>query len=127
MTAYHGNYRTWWKFAYQCVLEVEVRRRRQNWNWDHILDHRNSCRSYADVYRAKLTSKKPNAETLKQCEEFEMKLDLYNIIIIRQKIELEVEKLGKLEKEQPKKGWFSWWGGKESETKTNDDTDDISE
>lgn len=51
---------------------------------------------------------------------------MYNIILIRQKIELEVEKLGKLEKEQPKKGWFGWWSGKDSDTKASDNTDDIS-
>lgn len=78
------------------------------------------------IYRTKLTSKKPSADIVKQCEDYELKLDLYNIIIIRQKIELEVEKLGKLEKEQPKKGWFGWWSGKDTEAKPNDNTDDIS-
>lgn len=48
--AYRGNYRAWWKFAYECILEVEVRRRRKNWNWEYILDHRSSCKAYAEVF-----------------------------------------------------------------------------
>lgn len=43
-------------------------------------------------------------------EECEKKLDLTSIVIMRQKIELEMEKL-ELQKTESK-GWFSsWWGG----------------
>lgn len=43
-------------------------------------------------------------------EECEKKLDLTSIVILRQKIELEMEKL-ELQKSDSK-GWFSsWWGG----------------
>lgn len=55
---YKGNYREWWKFAITCVLEEDVRRRQRNWNWNHISQHRNLCREYADAYQTKLQNKK---------------------------------------------------------------------
>lgn len=51
---YKGNYRAWWQFAYTCVLEGEVRRRRRNWNWENILNHRQMCKEYRVLYQKKL-------------------------------------------------------------------------
>lgn len=49
-------------------------------------------------------------QALVQCEE---ELDLFNMILIRNRVDFEVEKSGLLQKaEPPKSGWFSgWWGG----------------
>jgi vacuolar protein sorting-associated protein 13A/C len=46
---YRGHAKEWWNFAYQCVLETEVRRRKQNWSWEHIKGYREKYRSYAEV------------------------------------------------------------------------------
>ncbi|CAG9795097.1 unnamed protein product [Diatraea saccharalis] len=111
---YKGHYKEWWHFAYKCILEEEVRRQRRNWEWTHMLSHRRLCKSYATAYQAKL-SNNGKVSTEYQCvlNEAEKKLDLFNLVVIRQKIEMEVERLGKLEAEANKsRGWFSgWWGG----------------
>lgn len=79
-----------WKFAYTCVLEEEVRRSRRNWDWNNMKLHRDTCRHYAKVYQTKLTSKKVPAGIDEHITECERKLDIFNLVIIRQQIELEV-------------------------------------
>lgn len=89
---YKGNYKQWWHFAYTCILEEDIRRRRRNWLWSHMKQHRNLCRSYAAVYRAKLTSNKGKLtqEQLKLLEDCEKTIDIFNLVVIRQQIEMEV-------------------------------------
>jgi len=110
---YKGHVREWWQYAYTCVLEEEVRRRRRNWDWLHIQNHRKICKDYAKAYQQKLATTKPPAEVVKTCEHCEKCLDVLNIILIRQKIEVEVERRGLLEQQsRSQAGWFSgWWGG----------------
>lgn len=86
---YRGHYKVWWKFAFDSVLH-DVRRRKKNWSWDHMLEHRNLCKSYADVYKTKMTAKKISGELTATCEFYEEKLDLFSLVVIRQRIELEV-------------------------------------
>lgn len=86
---YRGNYKVWWKFAFDSVLH-DVRRRKNNWSWDHMLEHRNLCKSYADVYKNKMTVKKVSSELVATCDFYEEKLDLFSLVVIRQRIELEV-------------------------------------
>lgn len=103
-----------WHFAYKCVLEDEVRRKHKNWNWNVMRQHRSLCKSYAEAYRQKLTSKKVPAELAIQLQEMETKLDVFNIVLIRQRIEVQVERdiAEELKQKQERKGWFSsWWGG----------------
>ncbi|XP_055620155.1 intermembrane lipid transfer protein Vps13 isoform X3 [Toxorhynchites rutilus septentrionalis] len=116
---YKHHYKRWWQFAYACILEVEVRRRRKNWSWDNMRRHRENLKSYEEAYKVRLTSKKLTPEITNRCEELEKVLDLQNIVVIRQKIELEVQKEGKKQEAEQKAGWFSsWWGGG---AKKNDD------
>ncbi|KAH9640442.1 hypothetical protein HF086_018108 [Spodoptera exigua] len=117
LKSYKRHYKEWWKFAYTCILEEEVRRRRRNWDWTHMLEHRQLCKDYATVYQCKLSNKcKVSSEQLCVLDKAEKQLDLLNLVVIRQKIEMEVERLGKLEEEAKKnKGWFSgWWYGSSS-------------
>lgn len=124
LSSYHGNYKQWWKFAYTCVIEEEVRRRRRNWNWNHMIAHRKMCRDYAEAYQAKLTKgnkiSPEQKELLSRCEK---ELDLTNLVIIRQRVEVEAERI-LLAKQQAEKqhSWFNihhWWG---SSTKQEADT-----
>ncbi|KAJ2952086.1 hypothetical protein O0L34_g4356 [Tuta absoluta] len=112
LKTYRGHYKEWWRFAYTCILEEEVRRRRNNWDWAHMLQHRQLCKNYATAYQSKLTTKgKVNADQQTVLDEAEKRLDLFNLVVIRQRIEMEVERLGKLEAEARKsRGWFGgWW------------------
>lgn len=52
--------------------------------------HRDTCRNYAQIYQTKLTSKKPPPDIDQQLAEHEHKLDIFNLVIIRQQIEMEV-------------------------------------
>ncbi|XP_026298323.1 vacuolar protein sorting-associated protein 13 isoform X3 [Apis mellifera] len=117
LTSYRGYYKQWWKFAYICVLEETVRRKRRNWDWNHMKKHRDMCRSYAEAYKMKLTTKKIPQEIEELLTECEKKLDIFNLVIIRQKIEMEVEKLVEKEKTlKAKRGWFGFlWSNTQTE------------
>ncbi|XP_039442815.1 intermembrane lipid transfer protein Vps13 isoform X7 [Culex pipiens pallens] len=123
---YKNNYREWWRFAYTCVLEVEVRRRRRNWSWENMLRHRQNLKRYEEAYKAQLTAKKLTPEITARSEDLERILDLHNIVVIRQKVEFEVQKEGKRQEEEQKGGWFSsWWGGGAKKTDDADNAADI--
>ncbi|XP_017891074.1 vacuolar protein sorting-associated protein 13 isoform X2 [Ceratina calcarata] len=117
LTSYRGHYKEWWKFAYTSVLEETVRRNRRNWDWNHMKEHRDMCRAYADAYQTKLTSKKVAQEIEELLTDCERKLDIFNLVIIRQKIEMEVEKLAEREASlRAKRGWFGFlWSGSQAE------------
>ncbi|XP_021940255.1 vacuolar protein sorting-associated protein 13 isoform X3 [Zootermopsis nevadensis] len=120
VTSYRGHYKEWWHFAYSCVLEETVRRRQRNWDWDHMSKFCQMCRTYAEAYQNKLTSRKVPTDlqtTLDNCEKV---MDVFNIVLIRQKIEVEVERMDRKEQEMKKQksgGWFSGWFGGSSQTK----------
>lgn len=90
ITAYRGNAKLWWKFAYESILETEVKRKKNNWSWDHMLEHRDKCRKYADGYRNKITTKKISADVQKSLDVCEETIDLFNLVLIRQFIDIEV-------------------------------------
>lgn len=52
--------------------------------------HRDFCRKYASIYQTKLTSKKVSQEIEDCLTDCEKKLDIFNLVIIRQQIEMEV-------------------------------------
>lgn len=79
-----------WKFAYKCILEEEVRRINRNWSWAHISSHRRLVKEYSILYKQKLESKKPSTTTLNRISELENNLDVWNIILTRQRVENEV-------------------------------------
>ncbi|KAJ8665252.1 hypothetical protein QAD02_006914 [Eretmocerus hayati] len=117
LNSYRGHYKEWWHFAYTCILEEHVRRAKRNWDWNHMKCHRDTCRSYAQVYQKKLTTKNPSPKIEEELTEHEHKLDIVNLVIIRQQIEMEVEKLAQKEKDlKAKRGWFGFlWGAPREE------------
>ncbi|XP_014442114.1 vacuolar protein sorting-associated protein 13A isoform X2 [Tupaia chinensis] len=124
----HHHAREWWAYAISGVLEVNVCPRLRMWSWKHIREHRQKMKQYKELYKKKLTSKKPAGEILMSLEELEKALDVFNITIARQQAEVEVKKAGyKIYKEGVKdpednKGWFGWlWTWSESSTKEEPD------
>nr|XP_022907818.1 vacuolar protein sorting-associated protein 13-like isoform X1 [Onthophagus taurus] len=109
---YKGHYKEWWHFAYNCILESEVRRKHNNFNWDHIKKHLHMCKQYGKMYKLKMQSKKLAPEDENKIEKLEKALDLMNIVLVRQKINLELEKLER-DKPQAAGGWFGWFGNQE--------------
>lgn len=50
------------------ILEVDVKPRLHMWSWQHIQRHRQMVKSYKELYKTKITSKKPTEELLKALE-----------------------------------------------------------
>lgn len=125
-----GNSRNWWHYAYTCVLEETVRRRRRMWSWKHIAEYRLTMKRYREVYVKKLDSKKVAADVQKKIDEYEKYLDVFCITIMRQQAEVEAAKLGAKRKEAGNKGWFGgWFGGdkKKAEAKKGGEAQEIQE
>ncbi|XP_041643525.1 vacuolar protein sorting-associated protein 13A isoform X2 [Cheilinus undulatus] len=117
----HKNAYIWWRYVITGILEVDVKPRLHMWSWDHIRCHRQKVKRYRELYKTKITSKKPSEELLKALEEPEKTLDIFNITLARQQAEVEASKAGlciyrpgvKMEEEESQ-GWLSWmwnWGG----------------
>ncbi|KAM9359845.1 intermembrane lipid transfer protein VPS13A [Symphorus nematophorus] len=129
MVHVHKNGRIWWRYVITGILEVDVKPRLHMWSWQHIRHHRQMVKRYRELYKTKITSKKPSEDLLKALEELEKTLDIFNITLARQQAEVEASKAGlciyrpgmKMEEEESQ-GWLSWmwnWGG-EAETETKE-------
>ncbi|CAG9772493.1 unnamed protein product [Ceutorhynchus assimilis] len=115
LTTYKGHYKDWWHFAYKCVVEGEVKRQKNNWDWNHMLAHREMGREYGELLKKKI-NKSCTPEQKSRLVECEKHLDLTSIVIIRQRVELETEKLEQLQKSKEPKRWYSGWFGGGSDT-----------
>ncbi|KAF5289221.1 hypothetical protein FQR65_LT00109 [Abscondita terminalis] len=114
----YKNHNQWWLFAYNCTMN-DIRRRRRDWSWDHMKKHREMCKKYNELYRTKLIQKKVSSVIQQKLDYFEQELDIFNIVVERQKVEVDLERAGKLkEKEAPKSFFSGWWGG----SKANEDS-----
>nr|XP_015222054.1 PREDICTED: vacuolar protein sorting-associated protein 13A [Lepisosteus oculatus] len=121
----HTNAYQWWQYVITGILEVNVKPGLHMWSWHHIRKHRQEVKKYKELYKMKITSKKPSEDLLKRLEQPERTLDLFNITLARQQAEMEATKAGmriyrpgvKVE-EQESGGWLGWmwsWSG-EKET-----------
>ncbi|KAB5567777.1 hypothetical protein PHYPO_G00236760 [Pangasianodon hypophthalmus] len=120
----HTNAYQWWRYVITGILEVNVKPSLHMWSWKHIKRHRQQVKQYKELYKTKITSKKPAETLLKKLEETEKSLDIFNITLARQQAEMEASKAGlriyrpglKMEEEQSQ-GWFGWvwnWSGDSS-------------
>ncbi|XP_062985430.1 intermembrane lipid transfer protein VPS13A isoform X2 [Elgaria multicarinata webbii] len=114
----HNNAKKWWQYIIYGILEVNVQRKLQMWSWEHIRYHRNQVKNYKDLYKTKITTKKPFEESLYKLEELEKTLDIFNITLARQQAEFEATKAGlkifrpgAKQDDEDSSGWFGWmWG-----------------
>lgn len=114
----HNNAKIWWHFAYEAILEEQVRRRRRNWSLKHMHEHVLKVQAYKAQYKVKLQTKQ-SSEKLKI---FEDELDVFNITLARRQAELEVEEQ---QLSAPKQSWISsWWYGGD-QTSVTPQTQDI--
>ncbi|XP_030555732.1 vacuolar protein sorting-associated protein 13 [Drosophila novamexicana] len=119
---YKGHYREWWQFAITAVLEHDVRRVNRTWNWQYIKEHRELCNTYAEKYKERELNKKPPKILLEACSLLEQKLDVFNLLLIRQRVNIDI---AKLQENEPRTstGWFSsWWSGDTAKKDESDDT-----
>ncbi|ELU14385.1 hypothetical protein CAPTEDRAFT_224867 [Capitella teleta] len=98
-----GHARQWWLFAYNAILGETVRRRRRMWSWQHIKQHRDTCRRYKEAYKKKLTAKKVSKDLQETLDSCEKQLSVFNITMVRQHAEVEVMRIVK-----PTIYWYAW-------------------
>lgn len=55
-----------------------------------MLSHRRLCRLYKDLYKLKLSQSKLNNDQVKELEDCERILDVFNITLARKQAEMEV-------------------------------------
>ncbi|CAF2933999.1 unnamed protein product [Rotaria sp. Silwood2] len=100
-----------WKFAYEAIVNEEIRPRFECYKWENIKAHLDRCREYRAIHLQELTGKLTN-EQKTRVEELEKKLDVFNLTYIRRSAEIEAKK----KKEQEPTTWWgsvsNWWGGK---------------
>ena len=119
---YSKRYRDLWKFAFDAVYEEEVMRKINNWSWTHMKEHIETCKTYRNLYKKKLSStKKPTNELLKDILKYEEVLDEVNIRIQRQLAEREVEKVEKAEEAKAASGGIWGWFSKGKSNANQDD------
>uniref|UniRef100_A0A914YP04 Chorein N-terminal domain-containing protein n=1 Tax=Panagrolaimus superbus TaxID=310955 RepID=A0A914YP04_9BILA len=110
---YRGHYRKWWHFAYKCILEENIRRKRRNWSWKRMKDHRKLVKIYQDAWMKKLTEQNLGRDVINIIKNAEHELDVFNLNIARQQAEMKVDRKGLTRIED--QGWtawaYSWWGG----------------
>ncbi|KAK0425183.1 hypothetical protein QR680_009077 [Steinernema hermaphroditum] len=112
---YRCHYKEWWKFAYECVLQEVIRRKKHNWSWQRMKKHRKLVRDYRDAWVRNQTEKNLATEDKKLIERAEKELDVFNVNVARQQAEMEIDRRGLMRLEDQPQGWMnwakSWWGG----------------
>uniref|UniRef100_A0A671VQL1 Vacuolar protein sorting 13 homolog C n=1 Tax=Sparus aurata TaxID=8175 RepID=A0A671VQL1_SPAAU len=82
--------RLWWKYAFNSIMEVHIRRFSHMWSWSNIRQHRENLKAYRTAYKTKLLSQnKPNQDTERHVQELEKVLDVFNITLARQQAQME--------------------------------------
>ena len=67
-------------------------RRKREWSWENMREHREKCREYESLYTKKLSTKSPSKDLLDQLRRLEDDLDEFNIRIQRQLAENQLAK-----------------------------------
>ncbi|XP_061103082.1 intermembrane lipid transfer protein VPS13C isoform X2 [Conger conger] len=135
--AVHTNAKHWWKYAFNSIFEVHIRRFNQMWSWSHIREHRRTLKAYKQAFKDKLTQGKMKEETEKKIQDLEKVLDVFNITLARQQAQMEVirsgQKLAKKAAGQKQRGggfFSSLFGkkdGKKEEQEDSKESDSIDE
>ncbi|XP_068584903.1 intermembrane lipid transfer protein VPS13C isoform X2 [Cebidichthys violaceus] len=91
----HHNAKLWWRYGFNSILEVHIRRLHLMWSWSSIRKHRENLKAYKAAYKAKLLSQnKPSQDTEQHIQDLEKVLDVFNITLIRQQAHMEVIRSG---------------------------------
>ncbi|CAF1279009.1 unnamed protein product [Rotaria magnacalcarata] len=102
-----------WRFAYEAILNEEIRPKFECYKWGNIKAHLDRCREYRAIHFQKLTGKLTN-EQKERAKALEKKIDVFNLTHIRHSAEIEARK----KKEQEPKTWWgnisNWWSGSKS-------------
>uniref|UniRef100_A0A8C3R984 Vacuolar protein sorting 13 homolog A n=1 Tax=Cyanoderma ruficeps TaxID=181631 RepID=A0A8C3R984_9PASS len=107
------------KYRPDATLDFEnrfVQPKLQMWSWEHISHHRKQVKNYKEMYKTKITSKKPNEEILKS-------LEVSNFLLKATKAGLKIYRPGVKQDDESSGGWFSWiwnWSSEKKDEKTQE-------
>ncbi|KAM9860925.1 intermembrane lipid transfer protein VPS13C [Aulostomus maculatus] len=91
----HANAKLWWRYGFDSILQVHIRRLRNMWTWSNMRQHRQNLRTYKSAYKTKLLSpSKPSPDTERHIQDLEKVLDVFNITLARQQAQMEVIRTG---------------------------------
>ncbi|XP_067941641.1 intermembrane lipid transfer protein VPS13A-like [Watersipora subatra] len=113
-----------WMYAYKCVLEEDVKRRKRMWSWLHMKRHRELMKIYKEAYKKKLESAKKQSEVQKVIEQCEKELDVFSIVLMRSQAEMEVARAQKV---KSKSSLFSFFKSKASKSEEKGIKDKIND
>uniref|UniRef100_A0A8K9UQ46 Vacuolar protein sorting 13 homolog A n=1 Tax=Oncorhynchus mykiss TaxID=8022 RepID=A0A8K9UQ46_ONCMY len=101
----HTNAYLWWQYVITGIMEVDVKPRLHMWSWQHIRCHRQTVKQYRELYKAKITSKKPTEKQLRELEWLRLKC-------YASKAGLRIFRPGVKVEEEESQGWLGWmWSG----------------
>ncbi|XP_055363331.1 intermembrane lipid transfer protein VPS13C isoform X2 [Betta splendens] len=91
----HNNAKLWWRYGFNSILEVHIRRCSRMWSWSYIREHREIQKEYKTAYKTKLSSQsKSSLDTERRIQDLEKVLDVFNITLARQQAQMEVIRSG---------------------------------
>ncbi|KAG7239597.1 hypothetical protein INR49_028749 [Caranx melampygus] len=91
----HKNTKVWWRYSFNSILEVHIRRYNHMWSWSNIKKHRENLKAYKTAYKTRLLNQnRSNPDTERQIQDLEKVLDVFNITLARQQAQMEVIKSG---------------------------------
>lgn len=84
------------------------------------------CRKYSELYKTKLSLKKISPTTEEEIAALEKKLNLFNLLLLREQAHVHVERLSlERESKSSSSSWFSGWFGYGTETKPAPESDEL--
>ncbi|XP_016128718.1 vacuolar protein sorting-associated protein 13C-like [Sinocyclocheilus grahami] len=128
LKAYKAAYKI--KLTQGKVREDTEKQIQDEWDWNNIKKHRHTLKAYKAAYKIKLTQGKVREDTEKQIQELEKVLDVFNIVLARQQIQMEVVRSGQklvakkaATQKQSGGGFFSSFFGKKEGKKKEEEED----
>lgn len=52
-----GNVKQWWLFAYNAIIETQIKPKRNQFKWQHIKETTSTRREYTKIYKKELSAK----------------------------------------------------------------------
>ena len=119
-----ANVKLWWNYAIQSVIHDS---RGIAYSGKRMVEFVRVSKTYRKLYFEKLTKTSINKDAADKISECETKLDAFNIVLQRQKAEMEAKRLGLLQTaNKGGGGWFSGWFSSKKESSPPPATDTSS-
>lgn len=119
--------KAWWKFAYNSIVQTQIRPKREQFTWEHIKLVTKTRREYVQLLKRKLKSSKMtpgDLELEKKCQEV---LDVFNLVLANKQADVEVARVEKERQESSKGSWWGWMSRSSSSSSIGSESSEDSE